>query len=120
MIAETLHQLHRIVLERPGTIGEGLSTGSLLPDYGAGPFEFRGKNGSSFDELFEFWRHFRRVGNSVASFDGESRRLIMCQLNLHFKDMGLDHQGYLWLLDRTLTGEYPVYFENSSVTYHAF
>ena len=48
------------------------------------------------------------------SFSSDFDNLVMCHLDIHLRNLILDGQGKLWLIDWGFSGAYPPYFEFAS------
>lgn len=52
-------------------------------------------------------------------FTGHFDELVMCHLDIHLRNLILDGQRKLWLLDWAFAGAYPPYFETANLTWKA-
>lgn len=108
---ELLRQLHTIRLSAPGPLGGDLSRGPLFTDYGAGPFRSKRDLERWFDERLLVCQEFRRAPQTQPSFSGQFENLVMCHMDIAARNLILDRQRRVWVLDWAHAGGYPVYFE---------
>lgn len=43
---------------------------------------------------------------------------MMCHMDIHERNLILDDQGNVWLIDWAFAGMYPIYFETASILRH--
>jgi len=108
---EFLGQLHTIRLSVPGPLGGDLSRGPLFTDYGAGPFRSKRDLESWFDERLLVYQEFQRAPKTQPSFSGHFENLVMCHMDIAARNVILDRQRRVWVLDWAHAGGYPVHFE---------
>ena len=108
-----ISQLHLIQLNTPGPIGGGISHSTLFTNYGAGPFYTVEELEAWFNERLVVCQQFGRAPHEQPTFTGQLRPLVMCHLDLFPRNMILDLQGRVWLLDWEYAGAYPEHFENA-------
>ncbi|EQL38001.1 hypothetical protein BDFG_01018 [Blastomyces dermatitidis ATCC 26199] len=112
-IADYLRTIHDIEIERPGPVGGGISRGPLFTDYGAGPFLTSRHMEDWFNERLLVCKEFNRVTYDHHGFSGKFRKLVMCHMDVAPRNMILDGDGNIWLLDWAHSGEYPELFETA-------
>ncbi|KAL9025555.1 MAG: hypothetical protein Q9196_005640 [Gyalolechia fulgens] len=112
-LIDFLRQLHAIRLPVPGPLGGGLSRGPLFTDYGAGPFRSTEDLESWFDERLLVCQEFHRAPQTHPSFSGQFQNLVMCHMDIAPRNLILDRQLRVWVLDWAHAGGYPVYFEEA-------
>ena len=113
-----MQQLHQLKSDTPGPVGNGISHGAFFTDYGVGPFASKGEMEDWFDGRLAVCRAFGLAHQSQQGFNGLFQQLVMCRLDLHPRNLILDHQGKIWLIDWAYAGMYPVYFETASILRH--
>jgi hypothetical protein len=103
-------------MDRPGPVGGGISDGSFFTDYGAGPFESRKDIEDCFNDRLLVCHDFGHASQRPPGcFAGRFDELVMCHLDIHSRNLILDGQGKLWLLDWAFSGSYPPYFEAANL-----
>ncbi|KAG4436843.1 hypothetical protein IFR05_007692 [Cadophora sp. M221] len=103
-----LCQLQNLEFQTPGPIGGGISEGSLFTGYGADPVE-------STNDLEEWYNGRLLVCHdcghathlSPGAFPGKFNKLVMCHLDLNERNLLLDDEGGIWLIDWGSAGAYP-------------
>jgi hypothetical protein len=99
-------------MDSPGPVGGGISEGSFFTEYGAGPFRSRTDIEDWFNNrllVCHDFGHARQIPSGW--FTGKFDELVMCYLDIHPRNLILDDQGKLWLLDWAFSGAYSPYFE---------
>lgn len=116
-------ELQSLTAKSPGPVGGGKSEGWFFTIYGAGPFNSTTDIESWFNERLVVCQDFGRVAHTT-SFTGQFRNLVMCHMDLHMRNLILDRDGKLWLIDWANAGFYPPYFEVAVIKHfdleHAF
>ena len=110
-----IQQLRSIRMNSPGPVGGGLSRGPLFTDYGAGPFKSHKDIESWFNERLLVCQQFGRAAPTHPSFTGHFDTLVMCHMDIAPRNLILDGQGKVWLLDWAHAGGYPTYFEEAAL-----
>ncbi|KAL4896060.1 hypothetical protein BDV59DRAFT_171950 [Aspergillus ambiguus] len=68
-----------------------------------------------FDRRLAVCQEFGVVDHAQKGFHGLFQDLVMCHLDLHPRNIILDCQGKVWLIDWAFSGMYPAYFETASI-----
>ena len=110
-----IQQLRSIRMDSPGPVGGDLSRGALFTDYGAGPFKSHNDIESWFNERLLVCQEFGRVPLTQPSFHEHFDTLVMCHMDIAARNLILDGQGKVWLLDWAHAVGYPTYFEKASL-----
>ena len=115
-LSEYLRALQAIKLNCPGPIGGGISEGPFFTDYGAGPFTSRKDIENWFNDRLLVCHDFGHASQIQPGwFSGQFDDLVMCHLDIHARNLIVDGQGELWLLDWAFSGAYTRYFESASL-----
>lgn len=112
-VAAMVNQLQSIHSDSPGVIGGGISRGIWFSDYGAGPFTTK--------EIFEKWinwklglsKHYKRAAANVPQI--EYHYFVLIHGDLSPRNLILDADNRVWLIDWGCAGVYPPIFEAASV-----
>ncbi|PCH35668.1 hypothetical protein WOLCODRAFT_145905 [Wolfiporia cocos MD-104 SS10] len=100
----------------PGRIGKEpqLCYGPMFSDYGGGPF-------ASYDELTSWYMHKLDVNRRIrktpvedVTFDS-SLPLVLTHLDLNLRNLIIDHDSRVWLIDWEHAGFYPQWFEYAAM-----
>ncbi|PCH40714.1 hypothetical protein WOLCODRAFT_99149 [Wolfiporia cocos MD-104 SS10] len=118
-IRRYIRQLQRVLVpgtprskQFPGRIGNEpqLCYGPMFSVYGGGPF-------ASYDELTSWFMHKLDVNQRIKktpvedfTFDS-SLPLVLTHLDLNPRNLMIDHDSYVWLIDWEHAGFYPQWFE---------
>jgi tRNA A-37 threonylcarbamoyl transferase component Bud32 len=110
---DSLRQLHAVKVAQPGPLGGDVSRGTLFTAYGAGPFKSSRDMETWFNERLLVCQEFGRAPRTQASFSGKFDKLVMCHLDIAPRNLILDGQGRVWILDWAYAGGYPPYFDQA-------
>lgn len=115
-VCEYIRALKAIKLNCPGPVGGGVSEGPFFTAYGAGPFTSCKYIEDWFNDRLLVCHDFGHASQTQSGwFSGQFDDLVMCHLDIHPRNLIVDGQGELWLLDWAFSGAYPPYFESASL-----
>ncbi|KFX92847.1 hypothetical protein V490_05156 [Pseudogymnoascus sp. VKM F-3557] len=119
-IYEYIRQLQNLEVETPGPIGGGISQAAIFTTYGAGPF----KSSTDLEEWYNnrilvCHDYFQAEDLSPGAFSGKFTKMVMCHLDLNERNILIDDDGNVWLIDWGLAGAYPPWFEKAQLTWGA-
>lgn len=108
-----IQQLQKKLLDVPGPIRGGISSGAYFTDYDVGPF-------ASTEEMEEWFNGRLRVMQwfgpvKIPSFTGKFRQLVIVHGDLHNGNLILDRNGNVWIIYWETASAYPPYFETASL-----
>ena len=112
-LAQMIQHLQHIPVVYPGPIGRDISRGLLFTDYGAGPFVSSQHLEAWFNERLLVCKQFGQVPQTEPDFSMRHLALVMCHMDISARNLILDPQGKVWLLDWAYAGGYPAYFEKA-------
>ncbi|KAF2477186.1 phosphotransferase family protein [Lindgomyces ingoldianus] len=108
-VAVMIRKMQSTPLDFAGPVGGGMSQGLFFTDWGAGPFE----NGRAMEDWFNHKLHvckaFKRVPLNAAPF--EFSTFVFTHGDISPRNIILDGQGLVWLIDWQNAGSYPPQFE---------
>ncbi|KAF2676661.1 hypothetical protein K458DRAFT_410262 [Lentithecium fluviatile CBS 122367] len=112
-VGAMVKELRSIHSDNPGVIGGGMSRGTWFSDYGAGPFKTK--------EMFEKWinwklglsKYFGRAPLDVPQI--EYPYFVLTHGDLSPRNLILDANDQVWMIDWGCAGFYPPIFEAASV-----
>jgi hypothetical protein len=99
-----ISDLQSLAADRPGPVGGGLSEGAFFTHYGAGPF-------NSISDLESWFNERLAVCQDLGIATKVTIDLVICHMDLHMRNIILDQNQKLWLIDWSNAGFYPPYFE---------
>ena len=109
-----LSQLQDLKFETPGPIGGGISECALFTAYGARPFHSPKDLEDWYNDRLLVSHDFGHAKYlSAGAFLGTFTTLVMCHLDLNLRNVVVDKDGKVWLLDWGLAGAYPPWFEEA-------
>lgn len=115
-----LCQLQSLDIKTPGPIGGGISEGALFTGCGAGPFESPNDLEERYNgRILVCHDYFQAKHLSSGAFPGKFNKLVMCHLDLNERNILLDDEGQVWLIDWGLAGAYPPWFEKAQLAWGA-
>ncbi|CZR68444.1 uncharacterized protein PAC_18343 [Phialocephala subalpina] len=119
-IYEYICQLQNLHLKTPGPFGGGISEDALFTGYGAGPFESPKDLEAWYnDRLLVCHDYGRATHLSPGAFSGKFNELVMCHLDLNQRNVLLDDEGKIWLIDWASAEAYPPWFEKAQLAWGA-
>ncbi|KAF2462716.1 uncharacterized protein BDR25DRAFT_320541 [Lindgomyces ingoldianus] len=112
-VAAMVNQLQSIHSDSPGVIHGGISRGMWFSDYGAGPFPTKA--------VFEKWvnwklalsKHLKQAAVEVPEIS--YRHFVLTHGDLSPRNLILDADNQLWLIDWGCAGFYPPIFEAATL-----
>jgi hypothetical protein len=102
-------------MDSPGPIGGGISNGAFFTDYGAGPFTSKNDIEMWFNERLLVCQEFGIASQTQPTFQGQFEHLVMCHMDIHTRNLIVDEQKRVWLIDWANAGMYPPYFETALI-----
>lgn len=110
-VAEFVRQLHSTVVDSPGPIGGDVCNGAVFTDYGAGPFKSIEGLNACFNERLSVCKQFGSQLEMRPFTSSDFQPLVLCHMDLFPRNIILDPNGKIWLLDWGYAGGYPAHFE---------
>jgi hypothetical protein len=117
-VYDGIQQLQAIQLTQPGPVGGDACRAFLFTAYGAGPFMSTEDMENWFDERLLVCKGFKQAPPNQPSFSGTFKPLVMCHLDLFARNLLLDKQQRVWILDWSFAGGYPPWFEWVTLKYY--
>lgn len=114
-VANFISQMQLVSLERPGPIGndDTLSRGTWFSDYGAGPFQTIQNLEDWCNHKITICKHFGRCSPDLPEFKID--KLVLCHLDITPRNLILDKDGVVCLIDWAHAGGYPPGFEYAAL-----
>ncbi|KAF2759358.1 kinase-like protein [Pseudovirgaria hyperparasitica] len=110
-VADMIAQLQSVQLPTPGPLGGGPSQGKWFTPYGAGPFTGPLDLEKYFNERLQIAKNFSRVSKSIPPFNLETSIFVLTHLDIAPRNLVLDSDGKVWLIDWANSGAYPPMLE---------
>ncbi|OCH87954.1 hypothetical protein OBBRIDRAFT_813878 [Obba rivulosa] len=119
-----VRQLRRVPFQaarhelRPGPVGEEPQecNGLFFTDYGAGPFLTYGDLVEWFTHKLNVAQRMKKAPPTATPFD-QSLPLVLTHYDLAPRNLVLDNNNNLWVLDWGFTGFYPKWFEYAAMAF---
>lgn len=95
----------------PGPVGGGRLEGQWFTFYGKDPFE-------SYDDLVSWMNRMLKIAHAehvVGRFTTDGQPLVFTHQDISPRNLILDDDGKLWMIDWDLAGWYPPYFEYACI-----
>ncbi|KAF2816417.1 phosphotransferase family protein [Mytilinidion resinicola] len=112
-LAAMVQELQSVRLSSPVVIGGGISRGAWFSDYGAGPFITK--------EGFEKWLNWKLALSKYCNYaamdvpDINYQDFVLIHGDLSPRNLILDTDNQVWLIDWGCAGVYPAIFEAASL-----
>ncbi|KAI9673367.1 MAG: hypothetical protein M1829_004134 [Trizodia sp. TS-e1964] len=114
-VADMIQQMQSVIIAIPGPIGGGCRfRGIWFSDYGAGPF-------NTLQELTDWFNHKLEICNRYhQSMEGTPefafQKLLLTHQDITPRNLILDREGQVWLVDWAYSGGYPPGFEQAALS----
>jgi serine/threonine protein kinase len=110
-VADMIAQLQSLQIPTPGSLGGGPSQGRWFTPYSAGPFTGAQDLESFFNQRLEIAKSFSRVSKSIPPFNFDNFKFALTHLDIAPRNLVLDSDGKVWLVDWANSGAYPPMLE---------
>ena len=106
-IAYIVKELRRLRVDHIGPIGSGKSEGPWFSDDDAGPFSTLGDLEEWYTHKLNVMKRFGSVAEDSPSFAGKFTHSVMCRMVIAPRNIILDAEDNIWLIDWGFSGAYP-------------
>jgi aminoglycoside phosphotransferase (APT) family kinase protein len=111
-------QLQKLDFELPGPIDGEASELHIFTGNGACQFKSSADMEKWYnDGILICHDHDQALHIPPGAFSGKFEKLVMCHLDFNPRNMIIDDDGKLWLLDWGLSGAYPPWFEKANLAW---
>lgn len=112
-IAEMIIEMQSIELPEPGPIGGGPCRGRFFTHYSAGPFDGIVEFEGWFNHKLEICQAYHRAPADVPPF--EFSEFVLVHQGISPRNLVVDRDGLVWLVDWADAGAYPPSFETGAL-----
>ncbi|GLA47077.1 hypothetical protein AnigIFM63604_000941 [Aspergillus niger] len=114
--AQMVVKMQAIELSVPkaGPIGGGPCCGRWFSHYSAGPFETTSEMEDWFNHKLEICKAWRKAPQDIPAF--KFTELVITHQDISPRNIILDAEGHVWLVDWADAGAYPRVFESASLS----
>ncbi|KAK6521834.1 hypothetical protein TWF506_002038 [Arthrobotrys conoides] len=111
-IWDAILQLRQLKIDRSGPIGGGIAQGVLFTLYGAGPFDSPKALEDWHSHKLDVCKRLKRIPHDIPNFTGKFRPpFCLTHLDLAARNILVDANGDIALIDWGFAGAYPPWFE---------
>ncbi|KAL4964045.1 kinase-like domain-containing protein [Aspergillus stella-maris] len=112
-VAEIIMKLQSINISVPGPIGGGPCRGRFFSHYSAGPFADASDMEKWFNHKLTISRNWKKAPEDIPDF--HFSEFVLTHQDISPRNLVLDDNGQLWLMDWADAGAYPRAFENAAL-----
>lgn len=112
-VARMIMDMQSIRISQPGPIGGGPCRGRFFTDYSAGPFKDKFEMESWFNHKLEICKTYNQAPQDIPPF--KFTDFVFTHQDLSPRNLILDRDGLVWLVDWADAGAYPPAFESAAL-----
>ncbi|CDF33393.1 unnamed protein product [Chondrus crispus] len=113
--ASAIAELQSLHVDRPGPIGGGRSRGTWFTTLGAGPFHSVRELEDWFTHKLDVCKRYNRAYASIPPFMGKFGKMVMSHMDVAPRNIILEGDNNICLIDWDFAGAYPVHFERAGL-----
>ncbi|RDW68974.1 uncharacterized protein DSM5745_08734 [Aspergillus mulundensis] len=113
-VVKMISKLQSVKLPRPGPIGGGPCRGQFFTHYTAGPFGDTSEMQEWFNHKLEIAKAWNKAPNDIPDFKFEE--FVLTHQDVSPRNLILDADGQVWLVDWADAGAYPRAFETAAIS----
>ncbi|KAJ5150472.1 Aminoglycoside phosphotransferase [Penicillium coprophilum] len=117
-IADVIKEMQSIVILQPGPFGGGKFRGRLFTDYSAGPFKDCAELQGWFNHKLDICKHVNQCPKDIPPF--RFHTFVLTHQDISPRNLILDDNGEVWLIDWAYAGAYPPAFESAALLAQQF
>ncbi|KAJ5853903.1 hypothetical protein N7534_006446 [Penicillium rubens] len=117
-IAEMIKEMQSVVISQPGPPGGGPFRGRFFTDYSAGPFKDSAEFQGWFNHKLDICKHVKQCPKDIPPF--QFTTFVLTHQDISPRNLILDQNGEVWLVDWAFAGAYPPAFESAALLAQQF
>lgn len=117
-IADMIKEMQAVVISQPGPLGGGPFRGRFFTDYSAGPFKDSAKVQNWFNHKLEICKQVNQCPKDISPFQFST--FVLTHQDISPRNLILDHNGEVWLIDWANAGAYPPAIESAALLAQQF
>ena len=114
-VVDIVEELRGLRMDHVGPVGGGISEGDWFSIIDAGPFTVLQDLEDWFSNKINVLKRFKYVDDDTPSFSGMFTHAVMCHMDVATRNLILDDEDNLWLVDWHLSGAYHPCFEEAAL-----
>jgi aminoglycoside phosphotransferase (APT) family kinase protein len=112
--ARMILELQSIEIQTPGPINGGPCRGRFFTDYSAGPFKNKYEMEDWFNHKLDICKKYNQASPDVPPF--RFTNFVLTHQDISPRNLILDRDGLVWLVDWADAGAYPPAFESAALS----
>ncbi|KAK4867221.1 hypothetical protein LT330_000731 [Penicillium expansum] len=117
-IADMIKEMQSVVISQPGPLGGGSFRGRFFTDYSAGPFKDSAEVQGWFNHKLDICKHVNQCPKDIPPF--RFTTFVLTHQDISPRNLILDRNGEVWLIDWAHAGAYPPAFESAALLAQQF
>ncbi|OQE08521.1 hypothetical protein PENVUL_c009G01285 [Penicillium vulpinum] len=117
-IADMIKDMQSVVISQPGPLGGGKFRGRFFTDYSAGPFKDSAELQGWFNHKLDICKHVNQCPKDIPPF--RFTTFVLTHHDISPRNLILDPNGKVWLIDWANAGAYPPVFESAALLAQQF
>ncbi|CAI7585941.1 unnamed protein product [Penicillium palitans] len=117
-IADMIKEMQSVVISQPGPLGGGPFRGRFFTDYSAGPFKDSAEVQDWFNHKLDICKQMNQCPKDIPPF--QFGTFVLTHQDISPRNLILDHNGEVWLIDWANAGAYPPAFESAALLAQQF
>ncbi|KZN87470.1 hypothetical protein EN45_060310 [Penicillium chrysogenum] len=113
-----IKEMQSVVISQPGPPGGGPFRGRFFTDYSAGPFKDSAEFQGWFNHKLDICKHVKQCPKDIPPF--QFTTFVLTHQDISPRNLILDQNGEVWLVDWAFAGAYPPAFESAALLAQQF
>lgn len=117
-VADMIKEMQSVAILQPGPLGGGPFRGRFFTDYSAGPFKDSAEVQDWFNHKLDICKRVNQCPKDIPPF--QFSKFVITHHDISPRNLILDQDGKVWLIDWADAGAYPPAFESAALLAQQF